>query len=355
MQTYSQAKGDLYMETRKTNEEKDSSKVKGGFARAASLSGARKSDIARKAAESRWGQSLPKAIVDGQIIIAGREINCAVLETGKRLLTQSSFLTAVGRSPNARAGTGIMSHDNLPSFLASDNLKPFITDEILISTTPIAYLTTRGQRSLGYDALLLSMVCEVYLKARDEDKLYKSQYHLGKTCDILMRGFARVGIIALVDEATGYEDLKTKRELNKILEAYIVPELRPYMSMFPPEFLKQIYRLHGWDYKDGKTTTPRYVGKFINKYIYEQLPPGVLPELQRKNPSEKGQRKHKHSQYLTEQTGIPVLDKQISNVTMLMRIAREKKEFADLFDRAYAKYYQNRLPLIIDVLPETKD
>lgn len=336
-------------------QEKDLSKVNGGLARAASLSAEQKSDIARRAAEARWKQSLPKAIVDGPMIIAGREINCAVLETGKRLLTQESFLIAIGRSPRPMAGTGIMALDNLPVFLASENLKPFITDEIRSSITPVAYLSTRGRRGLGYEALLLPMVCEVYLKARDENALLKSQQTFAKVCDILMRGFARVGIIALVDEATGYEDLKTKRELNRILEAFIAPELRPYMPMFPPEFFKQVYRLHGWDYKDGNTQTPRYVGKFINNYIYEQLPPGVLPELQRKNPSEKGQRKHKHTQYLTEETGIPSLDKQVSNVTMLMRIAREKKEFVDLFDRAYAKYYHNRLPLIVDVPPAAED
>lgn len=337
-------------------QEKDTNKAKGGFARAAKLSGERKSEIARKGAESRWGNSLPKAIVDGELIIAGREISCAVLETGKRVLTQGTFLTAIGRSDRPKAGTGIMSLDELPAFLSADNLKPFITDEIRHSTTPIAYLSTKGRRALGYDALLLSMVCEVYLKARDEKKLQHMQVSVAKVCDILMRGFARVGIIALIDEATGYEDLKTKRELNRILEAFIAPELRPYMPLFPPEFFKQIYRLHNWDYKDGNTQTPRYVGKFINKYIYEQLPPGVLPELQRKNPvTEKGQRRHKQFQFLTEETGVPALDKQISSVTMLMRIAREKKEFIDLFDRAYAEYYQNRLPLVIDVTPEPQD
>jgi hypothetical protein len=37
----------------------------------------------------------------------------------------------------------------------------------------------------------------------------------------LLRGFARVGIIALVDEATGFQRDRTKDALSKILEAYI--------------------------------------------------------------------------------------------------------------------------------------
>jgi hypothetical protein len=329
-----------------------SNAAKGGKARAASLTPEARSEIARQAAAGRWGQDLPRALNDGQLVIAGRLINCAVLETGKRVLTQETFLTAIGRSARPKAGTGIMLLDGLPPFLAADNLKEFISDEIRQSTTPIVFWALNGRRSYGYDALLLPMVCEVYLKARDERKLAKTQEHIARVCDLLMRGFARVGIIALVDEATGYQDQRAKDELNRILEAYIAPELRPYMPLFQPEFFKQIYRLHGWPYKPGGATQgPRYIAKFINKYIYEPLPPGVLSELRKKNPvvNERGQRRYKHFQFLTGETGIPALDKQISQVTMLMRISDDKQEFEDHFNKAYAQYYQNRLPLVIDV------
>lgn len=329
---------------------KNESKVKGGLARAESLSPTTRSEIAQKAAEARWGSGLPRALVDGQISIAGKIIDCAVLENGKRVLTQETFLMAIGRSGRPKAGTGIMLLDGMPSFLAAENLNAFITDELRHSTTPLAYLSISGRKSYGYDALLLPMVCEVYLKARDEKALHYTQKNVVRICDLLTRGLARVGITALIDEATRYEELKDKRELNRILEAYIAPELRPYMPMFPHEFFKQVYRIHGWDYKgNGATQSPRYVGKFINKYVYEQLPPGVLPELQKKNPvTESGRRKHKNSQFLTEETGVPSLDKQVSNIMMLMRIAKDKKEFLDFFKRAYDEYYQRRLPLVID-------
>lgn len=339
-----------------STETKDASKVKGALARADSLSPKARSGIARRAALARWDAGLPKALVDGQISIAGRIIDCAVLENGKRVLTQESFLTAIGRSSRPKAGTGILL-DGMPSFLAAENLNPFITDELRESTTPLAYLTLSGRKAYGYDALLLPMVCEVYLKARDKDALHYTQKNVVIICDLLTRGLARVGITALIDEATGYEELKDKRELNRILEAYIAPELRPYMPMFPHEFFKQVYRIHGWNYKgEGATQSPRYVGKFINKYVYDQLPPGVLPEIQKRNPVvETGRRRYKNSQFLTGETGIPALDKQVANVTVLMRIAENKQQFSDFFERAYAEYYQRRLPLVIDVTPEQED
>src|SRR5947209_17457486 len=82
--------------------------AKGGKARAANLTPEVRSEIARQAAASRWGQDLPHAIRDGELVIAGRLFACAVLETGKRVLTQNTFLTAIGRSARPKAGTGIM-------------------------------------------------------------------------------------------------------------------------------------------------------------------------------------------------------------------------------------------------------
>src|SRR5438874_396952 len=101
-----------------TKSEKDSSKIIGGIARAKALSKERKSEIAKTAAQARWGNELPRAIVGGELIIAGRQIGCAVLETGKRLLTQETFLIAIGRSARPKGGTGVMSFDELPPFLA---------------------------------------------------------------------------------------------------------------------------------------------------------------------------------------------------------------------------------------------
>jgi hypothetical protein len=87
----------------------------------------------------------------------------------------------------------------------------------------------------------------------------------------------------------------------------------------------------------------------VNKYVHEQLPEGVLEELQRLNPTNpSGYRSHKHHQHLTADTGNLQLDRQISTVTTLMRIARDKSDFEDLFERAFPPA-QMRLPLVVDV------
>lgn len=334
--------------------EEESKQAKGGLSRAARLSPQERKEIASKAAEARWGVTLPQATHSGELVIGGRRIACAVLQNGKRVLTQETFLTAIGRAAKAKAGTGSLKLvDGLPPFLVAENLKPFVSDELKQSTTPIVFRTVKGGRAFGYDAMLLPMVCEVYVNARDENKLLKGQKHIAAACYILMKGLARVGIIALVDEATGYQEQRAKDELARILEAYVQEEYRRWTRMFPEEFFRQIYRIHGWPYKPGNAKRTPFVGHLINKYVYGQLPPGVLDELRRLNPvTEGGYRKRKHFQYLTADTGNEHLDRQIMTVTTLMRISDNKDELERNIAKAFGKplpAIQDRLPLVIDV------
>jgi hypothetical protein len=194
------------------------------------------------------------------------------------------------------------------------------------------------------------MVCEAYLDADDHDRILDSQTQIVAACKLLIRGLARVGITALVDEATGFQEERAKDELARILEHYISAELIPWVKQFPDEFFRHIYRLQGWEYKPGSAKRTPYVGHLINRYIYDQLPPGVLDELRHRNPVlEEGYRRYKHHQFLTPSTGHEHLDKQIAIVMTLMRISADKEEFEELFNKAFGKAVQARLPLVIDV------
>ena len=97
-----------------------------------------------------------------------------------------------------------------------------------------------------------------------------------------MRGFARVGITALIYEATGYEKIKDRDELEKILEAYISKELLPWTKRFPDDFYQHLFRLRGWQYRPLSIKRPKYVGKLTNELIYDKLPKGVLNDLRGK-------------------------------------------------------------------------
>jgi P63C domain-containing protein len=319
-------------------------KAKGGHARAEALSPEERKDIARRAALSRWDTNIPTAEYEGEFKIGNLLIDAAVLPNGKRLITQTTFLKALGRSPQPRAGTGVLSTlDGLPSFLQADVLKPFISDELMLSTTPIFYRTKAGGRGVGYDAELLPSVAEVYLKFRDNSLDEKGEMprrykDIITACDILIRGLAHVGIVALVDEATGYQAVRDRLALQAILDKFLEKEFAAWAKRFPDEFYSEIFRLRGWKWASLRGRRPPLVAVLTNNVVWSRLAPGLLDELKTRNPKdEKGNRRAKHHQFLTVDIGHPALAQHLHAVTALMRVSTNWKDFQILLNQAFPK------------------
>jgi hypothetical protein len=99
----------------------------------------------------------------------------------------------------------------------------------------------------------------------------------------------------------------------------------------------------------GQTQRTPHVGKLIKHYIYEQLPQGVLAELERLNPkNHKGKRPRKRHLHLTSTIGNVHLDRQINTVITLMKISHNRAEFEEFFDRAFPGP-QMKLPLAVEI------
>lgn len=320
---------------------------KGGRARANRLTPAERSESARLAAEKRWGRSWVPATHSGTLVVGDMELEVAVLEDGTRVVNQKTVMGALGRATT----TGRHQRtEGRPPFLAAANLVPYFPEGLVELFQPIEFrIPGQTVSSTGYRAEILPLVCETYLEANEKTTLVDSQQTAVAAAGRLVRGLARVGIIALVDEATGYQEIRARDELAAILNAYIAPELQPWTKRFPDDFFKEIYRIQGWEFKPGTSKRTPYVGKLINKYVYEQLPPGVLEELASLNPrTPSGFRRHKHHQHLSADTGNSHLDKQISTVTTLLRISEDKRQFEELFDRAFPPT-QAKLPFIVEL------
>jgi len=171
------------------------------------------------------------------------------------------------------------------------------------------------------------MVCEIYLKYRDDclakdGRLPSTHEHIIRACDAVMRGLARVGIVALVDEATGYQEVRDKKALQSILDAFLRKELAAWALRFPKEFYEQIFRLRGWNWESISSKRPRIVGKITKDIVYARLAPGIVKELESKNPAdEKGYRKARHHQWLTDDVGNPALAQHLHTVVTLMKLS----------------------------------
>ena len=317
----------------------------GGKARAEVLSDEQKSEIAKKAADARW--SLPKATHEGAIPLANKAIPCAVLDDGTRLLTQGGFMLAMGRAEKAKGGQG-SAIDGMVPFLAATNLKQFIPQDLESSTKPIRFRTLSGATAFGYRAEILPRVCEVYLDAKAAGKLHSRQEKIYTAADLIIRGLARVGIVGLIDEATGYQDIRDRVALAKILERYLMTEgYRKWERMYQIDYYKQIFRLRGWRFNPGSNARPKLIGKLTNNIVYDRLQPGILKKLKELNPKDDtGRRKRTYQQYFTGDVGVPELREHLSNVTMLMKASTSWSQFMELLDNAKPRLGDTlRLPL----------
>jgi hypothetical protein len=282
----------------------------------------------------------------GSLKIGGSEIECAVLEDGIRVLSQRAFTKAIGAPSGGaafkrRAEEGVA---DLPIFVAYERLKPFIDDELRASLiSPVEYIPKHGGRSaLGIKAELVPNVCDVWLKARDAGALTENQKRIAKHADILMRGLAHVGIAALVDEATDYQPIRDKRALQEILDKYLRKEYAAWAKRFPDDFYKEMFRLRGWQWRGMRVNRPSVVGKYTNDLVYQRLAPGVLDELQKRNPKDdKGNREGKHHQLLTDDIGLPALQNHLFATTGFMRASSTWDQFYRSMQRAFPKLNTN--------------
>ena len=198
-------------------------------------------------------EKLPKATHTGDLQIGDSKVKCAVLNDGTRVLTRTTFLRSIGRTGKAKGGRDYDDEFKTPIFLTANNLKPFIPNELLENSTPVIF-NLYGNKSIGYKAELLPQVCNVFIDADDSGVLLPNQKHIAQKCKILIRGFATVGILALVDEATGYQEVRDRLALQKILEKYITDEWAKWTKTFPDEFYKELFRLKKIPYPpDTKT------------------------------------------------------------------------------------------------------
>ena len=264
------------------------------------------------------------------------EIPCYVLEDETRVLTRRGFLRAIGRSPRSGTPRDTAGAHQLPAFLVPKSLKAFVPNNLRVRTNLIEFSLPHGGVANGYDARLLRIVCEVYLVARQAGALRAGQEHLAERAEVLIRGMADIGIVALVDEATGYERIREKRALAKILERYLTENALPWTRTFPFSLYEQIFRLRGWGKPTRGVNHPQVIGHYTNNIIYARVAPGVLKELRKRNPTiSPGQRKKRHHQWFTKDLGHPKLKEHLAAVIALMRISSTWRQFIAYLDRAF--------------------
>jgi len=323
-------------------------KAAGGIARAKKLTAAERKEIAMKGVAAKKERAeLPRAThgsADHPLKIGDIEIPCYVLDDGTRVLSQRALIAGLGMtSGQTKTGDARIVH-----FFEADAIKPFVDQGLpAMLKSPIQFIPPHGGRpAFGYPATILADMCEAVLAARKVYELTAKQAEVAEQCEVLVRGFARVGIIALVDEATGYQKDREKDALAKILEAFVAKELQPYMKTFPPDYYEEMFRLRGLKYPPEKPNfRPQYFGLLTNDIVYGRLAPGLLEEL--KAQAKKDERKTHLHRRLTQDIGHPKLREHLASVVTVMKLSNSYPDFISKLNRVHQRFGQT-IPLDLD-------
>lgn len=329
--------------------ERKEASSKGGKTRALRMTKEQRSESARLAAMTRWageGKAMPMlahyGTPDRPLRIGEIEIPCYVLSDGTRVLAQRGLQGGIGLSE----GGGKGGERKITALMLALAEKGIDTRGLIArANSPIRFIPPHGGNPAdGYDASILPDLCAVLIEAGQRGVLSKRSEHLAIRAAKLQHGFATVGIISLVDEATGYQEVRQRDALARILDKFVAKELRPWIPTFPVEFYRQVYRLNGWSFDEKSTARPGVIGHWTNNIIYKRLAPGIWEEISRITPrGEKGKLKHKLFQRLSDEIGHPKLREHLAGVVMLMKYSENWKVFMERIDHEYPQWGNNRL------------
>ncbi len=171
--------------------------------------------------------------------------------------------------------------------------------------------------------------------ARDQSipRLTERQMQMAMKASMFLSACAKVGLEALIDEATGYQYERAEDALQVKLRAFIADELRAWEKTFPDELWAEFGRLTGWE--GNLNSRPKWWGKLVIELIYDTLDPDVALYLKNNKPPP-GVRWHRQ---LTENIGVRAL---VSRCYEVIGMAKECHDMRELRDKV-ARHYGRRM------------
>lgn len=227
----------------------DTPQSKGGKARAESLSPLERREIASQGALARWSKAqavdaqdgeiqLPLATHQGKMAIGGLELDCYVLEDGRRVFHKRGMARALGmKSEGGNVFMRAMQRKGLGSELGKDLLEKI--------ENPINFKPMTKDLGHGYEAHVLVDICKAVIRADEAGKLTATQEGLVAQAKIIVQALAKVGVVALIDEATGYQVERSPTALRILVQQYVEAEKREWEKQFPDEYYNELNRLYG--------------------------------------------------------------------------------------------------------------
>ena len=280
---------------------------------------------------------LPETTHRGILPIGGLQLECYVLADGRRVFAKRGMARALGlKSEGGNAFLKTLNGKKLGSEIPKD-----LREKL---ENPIVFNIAGADPGHGFEAEVLVDVCKAVIRANAAGKLLDSQKAMAAQAQAIVNALAKVAIVALIDEATGYQTKRSPDALRLLVQAYIEKEKREWEKEFPDDFYLTLNKVYGSDPYIARSSgtlvinKPQHFGNFTNKYVYEPLENGeVLKELQRLNPRVEatGSRKDKLHSFLSKGYGIEKLREQRQEVLTMLKLSDDIDDFKRFYEKRF--------------------
>jgi hypothetical protein len=233
-------------------------------------------------------------------------IPCFVLDDGRRVISRTGATSAL---------TGLTGQGSFESYVGVGALAGYVPDDLaseMIEFT-IPEVTHRTVKGLTAESFL--NICTGYVQALHDGALQtERQREIAVQAAIFLSSCSKVGLIALIDEATGYQYERAEDALRLKLKLFLEEEMRQWEKTFPDELWREFGRLTNWSGTIHKR--PKYWGHLVNELVYGYLDADVFAWLKANAPQPRHGRNY--HQWLSEQYG---LQKLVEHIWMLVGMA----------------------------------
>jgi hypothetical protein len=270
----------------------------------------------------------------GAVRIGKWEMQAFNLLDGRRILEKTSFKEILSVDPTRSGSALLKSLANHPVMR-----KSAVTARLSIFASPITFKDNNGRLVTGFEAEALVDLCKFLLKAREIGALRTTQQlRNAQAAEDLIVSLANVGIIAIIDEATGFQKTRSHDALQALLDRFLLKAYAAWAKRFPDEFYKEMFRLKEWPWQGRSVNPPQCVASYTKQIVYERLAPGILDELETRNPlNDNGERESRHHQWLTPDIGHPALSLHLHAVTALMKASKTWGAFLNALESAFPR------------------
>lgn len=272
-------------------------------------------------------------VIKSGVLEIFNDLPCYVLSDGQRVFRLSNLTKALRDKEHGKFGN-YLAASNIVKYLP-ERLRP-LTDENHDRTPQgVMEFEFDGKIEKGYNSEDFMDVCSAFVTANlNNEKLSEAQQEIVKNANKFILATAKIGIVALIDEATGYQAERNSKELQLKMKYFLVDDMnkaREWEKTFPDELWYEFGRLTNW--KGSLKLRPKYWSKLVNALIYRLLDKDIAEFLKNnKPPKYTGQ---KYFQWLNEGYGIKELTQHMWQIIGMAKACKDLEELRVLAEKQF--------------------